>query len=209
MPRAKAILWPRLPNPGHSNAVRKIESPGQLVNVHFCFPFTTSKEPTSKKCKLMTMYHLPTQKLLEALATLKVAEEWDTKSFQILEMEAAVPPQTLSSMLPHVRTCEDDTLEMAHAWSEGDGDSAADDDTADTLLDTQRTHFQSSPFTFAGGYTTMEMFQQLTPQWVAEGGSNIKGEPEDLTVLKSVRLDYVRQFSTSPPSDSEFTSTLL
>ncbi|PWA26669.1 hypothetical protein CCH79_00001150 [Gambusia affinis] len=155
--RAKAILWPRLPNPGHSNAVRKIESPGQLI----------------------------------------------------LEMEAAVPPQTLSSMLPHVRTCEDDTLEMAHAWSEGDGDSAADDDTADTLLDTQRTHFQSSPFTFAGGYTTMEMFQQLTPQWVAEGGSNIKGEPEDLTVLKSVRLDYVRQFSTSPPSDSEFTSTLL
>ncbi|XP_023194627.1 interleukin-31 receptor subunit alpha-like [Xiphophorus maculatus] len=180
--RAKAILWPRVPNPGHSNAVQKIESPGQL-------------------------------KLLEALATLKVVEEWDTKSFQILEREAVILPQASSSMLPHVRTCEDDTLEMARAWSERDGDSATDDDdTADTLLDTQRTHFQSSPFTLAGGYTTMEMFQQLTPQWMTEGGSNtpgIEGEPEDFTVLKSKRLDYVRQFSTSPPSDSEFTSALL
>ncbi|XP_054908661.1 oncostatin-M-specific receptor subunit beta [Poeciliopsis prolifica] len=174
--RAKAVLWPRVPNPGHSDAVQKIESPGQL-------------------------------KLLEALATLKVVEEWDTKSFQILEREAAVPPQT-SSMLPHVRTCEDDTLETAHAWSERDEDSATDDDAADT----QRTHFQSAPFTLAGGYTTMEMFQQLTPQWTTEGGSHtrsMEGEPEDLTVLKSIRLDYVRQFSTSPPSDSEFTPALL
>ncbi|XP_008421701.1 interleukin-31 receptor subunit alpha [Poecilia reticulata] len=179
--RVKAILWPRVPNPGHSNAVQKIESPGQL-------------------------------KLLEALVTLKAVEEWDTKSFQILEREAVIPSQTLS-MLPHVRTCEDDSLEMAHAWSERDGDSTADnDDTTNTLLDTQRTHFQSSPFTFAGGYTTMEMFQQLTPQWTMEGGSNtpsIEGEPEDFTVLKSMRLDYVRQFSTSPPSDSEFTPALV
>ncbi|KAM4719594.1 interleukin-31 receptor subunit alpha [Anableps anableps] len=181
--RAKAILWPSVPNPGHSNAVQKIESPGQL-------------------------------ELLEVLATLKV-EEWDTKSFQILDREAMIPPHT-SSMLPLLRTCEEDNPEMTHTLNERDTDSVTEDnlhdDPADTSLDTQSTHFQSSPLTFAGGYTTMEMFQQLAPQGMAADSSNtprIESTPEESTVLKSMRLDYVRQFSTSPPSDSEHMSTIL
>ncbi|KAM4532117.1 interleukin-31 receptor subunit alpha [Fundulus diaphanus] len=184
--RTKAILWPSIPNPGHSNAVQKIENPGQL-------------------------------ELLEALATLKV-EEWDTKSLQILEREAPIPPHTLPSMLPLLRTCEDvgDSPEVLYPWSERDTDSGTEDslrdDTADTLLDTQRTHLQSSPLTFSGGYTTMAMFQQLIPQGTAADTSDApspESPPEDLTALKLMRLDYVRQFSTSPPSDSEHMSTIL
>ncbi|KAK5611966.1 hypothetical protein CRENBAI_005384 [Crenichthys baileyi] len=178
--RAKAILWPSIPNPGHSNAVQIIESPSQL-------------------------------ELLVALATLKV-EEWDTKSLQLLEKEAVIP---LASVLPLLRNCEDvrDSPENTHTWSERDTDSATEDNLHDdTLQDTRSTHFQSSPLPFAGGYTTMEMLQQLIPQGMAADSSNtpsIESTPEDLTMLKSMKLDYMRQFSSSPPSDNEHTSTIL
>lgn len=159
-----------------------------------------------------------TQELLEALATLKV-EEWDTKSFQILEKEAVIPPQMLPSMLPLLSTFEENSPEMNYTWSEGDTDSATEtedtlyEDTVDTLMETQTTQIQSSPLAFPGGYTTMEMFQQLVPQGNAADTSNtlrcIERTPMDLTMLTSVRLDYVRQFSTSPPLESEHMSTIL
>ncbi|MED6250979.1 hypothetical protein ATANTOWER_018123 [Ataeniobius toweri] len=178
--RAKAILWPSIPSPGHSIAVQIIESPSQL-------------------------------ELLVALATVKV-EEWDTKSLQLLEKEAVIP---FASVLPLLRNCEDvrDSPEITHTWSERDTDSATEDNLHDdTLQDTQSTHFQSSPLPFAGGYTTMEMLQQLIPQGMAADSSNtpsIESTPEDLTMLKSMKLDYMRQFSSSPPSDSEHMSTIL
>ncbi|XP_038126036.1 interleukin-31 receptor subunit alpha isoform X1 [Cyprinodon tularosa] len=177
--RVKASLWPSIPNPEHSDAVQKIEIPAQL-------------------------------ELIEALAALKV-EEWDTKSLEILEKEAIIPPQMSPSKLQLLRVCQDvgDSLDITHIWSPRDG---GDDDKTDPLLDTPTTCFPSSPLAFTGGYTTMEMFQQLIPQGTVADSSNnpsMESTAEDLNVFTSLRLDYVRQFSTSPPSDSEHMSAIL
>ncbi|XP_017283011.1 interleukin-31 receptor subunit alpha [Kryptolebias marmoratus] len=178
--RVKAIMWPSIPNPGDSNAVQKIDGPGQL-------------------------------ELLEAIATLKV-EEWDTKSLQILERKDVITAGMLQLMLPLLRTSEDqdNSPEMTCNWIQTDRDSPAEDNPPDTL-DTQQMDLQSSPLPFTGDYTTMEMFKQLIPQDVEKDTrvtAVIKNDPDNMMV-KALRIDYVRQFSTSPPSDSEDMSTIF
>ncbi|XP_070408549.1 interleukin-31 receptor subunit alpha [Nothobranchius furzeri] len=184
--RAKVILWPSMPNLGNSIAVQKIDGHGQL-------------------------------ELLEACATL-IVEELDTKSLHILEREDVSLAGTLPMTLPLLKTEEDvqESPEIACNWIQTDTESAAGDnlpeDTAEALLDTHRTQVHGLPLDFASDYTTMEMFQQLMPQ---DGVANstvtvaIEDKPEDSTALKSMRRDYVRQFSTSPPSDSEHMVTVL
>ncbi|XP_037548528.1 leukemia inhibitory factor receptor [Nematolebias whitei] len=183
--RLKAIMLPSIPNPGNSSAVKKIDRPGQL-------------------------------ELLEAIATLQV-EEWVTKSLQILEREDVNPAGILPSKLPLLRTSEnqEDFPEITCNWTQMDTESTAGDnppdDTADTLLNMQQSNIQSSPLTFAGDYTTMEMFQQLICQDTEMDATvtAIIEKDMDNIILKALRSDYVRQFSTSSPSDSDHMSTIL
>lgn len=104
---------------------------------------------------------------------------------------------------------------MTCNWIQMDTDSTAGDnapdDTTETLLNTQQSDIQSSPLTFAGDYTTMEMFQQLICQDVELDATDTAVNEKDMDniMLKALTSDYVRQFSTSPPSDSDHMSTIL
>ncbi|XP_040012883.1 interleukin-31 receptor subunit alpha isoform X1 [Xiphias gladius] len=132
--RAKIILWPSIPNPGNSNAMQKIEGPREM-------------------------------ELLESINTLKV-EEWDTHSLQIVEKEAVVLPITLPSELPLLHNSEDegDSTEMTCDWTQRETEDATRDILPDTFSNTKQTNFQNYPFAFSSEYTTMEMFQQVTPE---------------------------------------------
>lgn len=101
-------------------------------------------------------------------------------------------------------------------WIQTETDDAtgniSPNNTTDTLLETQQTDLQSFPFPFPSGYTTMEMFQQVMPQSITAVTQDMESDPEDtdLTVFNpKPGLDYVRQFSTSPVSDSDHLSTIL
>ncbi|XP_051268114.1 interleukin-31 receptor subunit alpha isoform X2 [Dicentrarchus labrax] len=175
--RAKVLLWPSIPNPGNSNAMQKIERPCEL-------------------------------KLLESINILKV-EEWDTNSLQILEKEEEVIPASTLTSLPllHATEDEEDSSEIICNWfhrdAEGSSGDILPDITAETFSGIQPTDLQISPLAFTCGYTTMEMFQQgmlpNTPT-VTQAMESKAGDME-LTVVKS-RLDYIRQFSTSPVLDN-------
>ncbi|KAI3362116.1 hypothetical protein L3Q82_012445, partial [Scortum barcoo] len=182
--RAKVILWPSIPNPGDSNAMQKIDGP----------------------CE---------QKLVETINTLTV-EEWYTSGLQIVEKEDVISARTLVSVLPllHASEDEEDLLEMTCDWIQRDTEEPARGVLPYVTSETcgQRTDHQAPPFAFMGDYTTMEMFQQATPQGVPANTSGIRGtesEPEDTdsTVLKSAP-DYVRQFSTSPISNRDMSIIL-
>lgn len=158
-----------------------------------------------------------TQELLEAINTLKV-EEWDTKSLQIVEKEAVPPANISPSMLPLLcgLDSEGDSPDVTCNWIQRQTDDAAgdgsSDNTTDTLMEAQQTDLQSFPFAFPTGYTTMEMFQQVMPQGSTAVIHDMESEPEDTdSPLLSSRkgLDYVRQFSTSPVSDSDQMFTIL
>ncbi|XP_059213570.1 LOW QUALITY PROTEIN: interleukin-31 receptor subunit alpha [Centropristis striata] len=185
--RAKVILWPSIPNPGNSNAMQKIDRPCEL-------------------------------ELLESINALKV-EEWDTNSLQIVEKEDVIPVSTLPSMLPllHASEDEEDSPEIICNWIQTDTEDAAGDIspdiTAETFSDVQQTKPQSSAVIFSSDYTTMEMFQQGMPQGVPVNMAvtqAVENKPEDtdLTVVKS-RLDYIRQFSTSPIMDGSLERTVF
>lgn len=100
-------------------------------------------------------------------------------------------------------------------WIQLDTDSTAGDNPpdnrTDTLLETQRPDLQSSPLTFGGDYMTMELFQKLICQDEETDATVTAVNENNLENMtgKALRLDYVRQFSTSPPSDSEHMSTCL
>ncbi|XP_005454526.1 interleukin-31 receptor subunit alpha isoform X2 [Oreochromis niloticus] len=184
--RAKVVLWPSIPNPGKSNTMQKIDRPCEL-------------------------------ELLEAINTLK-AEEWETKSLQIIEKEAVAPATILPAMLPLLCGLDKrgDSPGITCNWIQTETDDATGEispnNTTDTLLETQQTDLQSFPFPFPSGYTTMEMFQQVMPQSITAITQDMESDPEDtdLTVFNpKPGLEYVRQFSTSPASDSDHLSTIL
>ncbi|XP_039863222.1 protein sidekick-1 isoform X1 [Simochromis diagramma] len=184
--RAKVVLWPSIPNPGKSNTMQKIDRPCEL-------------------------------ELLEAINTLK-AEEWETKSLHIIEKEAVPPATILPAMLPLLCGLDKrgDSPGITCNWIQTETDDAtgniSPNNTTDTLLETQQTDLQSFPFPFPSGYTTMEMFQQVMPQSITAVTQDMESDPEDadLTVFNpKPGLDYVRQFSTSPVSDSDHLSTIL
>lgn len=157
-----------------------------------------------------------TQKLLESINTLKV-EEWDTNSLQVVEREDVIAASTLPSTPPLLHDSEDegDSAEMTCNWIQRDTEDAAGDILpyirAETFAGIQQTDLHTSPLAFASGYTTMEMFQQVTPQGVPANASvtqESKSEEADLTVVKS-GLDYVRKISASSILDNKDTSTIL
>ncbi|KAM9307003.1 interleukin-31 receptor subunit alpha isoform 2-T2 [Pholidichthys leucotaenia] len=150
--------------------------------------------------------------LLDTIRTL-IVEEWETKSLQIVEREAAVPASTLPSMFPLLCGSKEDenSQEMTCNWIQTDIDDPSEDILPDRTtvlsLDTQQTALQSSPFAFPSGYTTIEMFQQGIPQGVTANRvptTVVEEEPEDtdVTAVKA-GFDYMRQFSTSPDQNSE------
>lgn len=139
-----------------------------------------------------------TQEILDSINTLKV-EEWDTNSLQIVEKETVMATDSL----PHVYASEDEG--SAPHWFQTDSEDARGGGgiLPDALSDTP----QSSPFTYTSGYTTMEVFNQVMPQCVQANTDVIEAEKSDLTVVKS-GLDYIRQFSSSPTTDSELSTFL-
>ena len=163
---------------------------------------------------LQTVTVFTSQELLQSLKTLQV-EEWDTNSLQIVEKEDVLPASTLTSMLPHLHSSEDeeDSEDMSCEWFQRDSEDPSDDifpdDSTELVSEIERTDLQTPTQAFPTGYTTMEMFQQGMPQPVSTPVTQ-ENEPEeaDLTAVKS-SLDYVRQFSTSPILDSEDVSTIL
>ncbi|KAM6975868.1 leukemia inhibitory factor receptor [Tautogolabrus adspersus] len=152
--------------------------------------------------------------LLESISPLKV-EEWETSSLQIVEREEMIPDCTSPSTLPLLHALEDQEDESGTTcdWIPCDTtDDNLPDITAETNSDIPRTDLQSSTFAFPSGYTTIEMFQQVTPRAVPANSfvtKAMEGETEDtdLTVVMS-RFDYVGQFSTSPILDNEGLSNL-
>ncbi|XP_029940523.1 interleukin-31 receptor subunit alpha [Salarias fasciatus] len=145
--------------------------------------------------------------LTEAISILNV-DEWDVKSLHILEREAASPANVLTLLNPPED--EEDSAGSRSSWAEDDTDSAGRDvslSDPNTLLHTQQTNMQGSALAFAGGYTTVEMFQQgMNAAATPDVG---KSSPDlDSTTMRP-GLDYVRQVSYSPASGGERTSTFL
>ncbi|XP_071380221.1 interleukin-31 receptor subunit alpha [Centroberyx affinis] len=193
--RAKVVLWPSIPNPGNSNTMQKIDGPYEL-------------------------------ELLEPINTEKL-EEWDTNSLHIVEKGPETNPAGSSSpALPyplHDTEAEGDSdseppsPDVTCNWFQRDTSDAAGDlspgsVTAATHSDTQQKDFQSSPFAFPSDYTTMEMFQQATPQSIPAAAVSeavaLQPQDTDRTGTRS-GLDYVRQHSTSPSESSKELSTFL
>ncbi|XP_029372082.1 leukemia inhibitory factor receptor-like [Echeneis naucrates] len=168
--RAKVILWPSIPNPGNSNALQKAERPCEV-------------------------------ELLQPINT-ALFEECDSNSFQLLEREAEVLSNTMPSLLPFLcgSRAEGSSLQTTADWIQNDPEEGTgnvrSDETTDTFSNVRQTDFQSSPLAFSSGYTTMEMFQQVTNTAVTQDAES-DSEDAHWTVVKS-RLDYMRQFSTSP-----------
>lgn len=135
--------------------------------------------------------------------------EWDTSSLQLLEKETTFP-----SMLPLLHDSEDEGTETASNWIHRDSEDADGENlpeaTADASLNVQQTNLQSSPLVFSGGYTTMEMFQQVMPQASCANTQTVTQATDSdaadacVTVVRS-GLDYVRQISTSPTLGCEMT----
>ncbi|KAM9735173.1 interleukin-31 receptor subunit alpha [Menidia menidia] len=180
--RVSTVLWPSVPDPASSSAVQKIDRPGLL-------------------------------ELLESAANLS-NEDWDTKSLQIIEKEVVTPTATspsVASMLPLLSATEDegDSSEMTWNWTHGDRANESRDlppeASANTFLDAHRTAPPSS-HVLPSDYTTMEMFQQLMPADPVVPPAT-GGKPEEFPLVR-LGSNYVRQFSTSPTSDSEM-STIL
>ncbi|XP_044188640.1 protein sidekick-1 [Thunnus albacares] len=186
--RAKVILWPSIPNPGHSNTMQKIDGPCELellesINILKVEEWDTNSLHIVEKEAVIPVITLPS-----TIPLLRDSED-----------EEESPEMT----------CDD--------WFQRDSDDTTGDiiphATADAFSDTQQTNLQSSPCAFSSEYTTMEMFQQVIPQGTPANTSvteAMESEPEDieLTVMKS-GLDYLGHFGTSPVLDSEEISTFL
>lgn len=117
-------------------------------------------------------------------------EEWDTNSLQIVERNEVNAACSSPSMPPllHDLEGEDGSAEMTYDRTPGDTEDATGDIQELTSTDIQQP--PPPPPVFAGGYTTMEMFQQAMPQ------GDSKSVETDLAGVTS-GLDYVRQSSTS------------
>ncbi|XP_055369125.1 oncostatin-M-specific receptor subunit beta isoform X2 [Betta splendens] len=165
--RTKVVVWPSIPNPVNSNAMKQMEG----------------------TCEL---------ELLESINTLKV-EEWDTDSLQIIEKETVIPADSL----PRLHSSEDEG--SAPDWLQKDPEDAPGGVPPDAVSELPQGGFQSSAFTYTSEYTTMEMFNQMMPQCVQANTDGMEAERSDLTVGK---LDYIRQFSSSPTMDSELSTFL-
>ncbi|XP_028273409.1 protein sidekick-1 isoform X2 [Parambassis ranga] len=164
--------------------------------------------PNPRKSNALQKIDRPCElELLGAIDTLKV-EERDTESLQLVEKVAATPASTSPSTIPllHHSGDETDSAGATCNWMQTDTGSMTGDFMSDEFktLDTQRTVVQSSPLTFSSEYTTIEMFQQAMPQ---PAPSVLEAEAADVTVVPS-RMDYIRQFSSSPTSEGEHLSTV-
>lgn len=154
-----------------------------------------------------------TQELLESINTLKV-EEWDTNSLQIVEKEAAIPDN--ASPFLHTSENEGDSAGMTCNWIRRDEDEESGGVPADVATGARsnvpQTDLHGPPPAFSSEYTTMEMLHQLMPQGVPADtdvtrAEDSESEETDLTVVKT-GMDYIRQFSSSPTSDSELSTVL-
>lgn len=129
--------------------------------------------------------------LMESLKTLKV-EEWDTNSLQIIEEAVA------HISLPFLRTTEEvaDSPESASDWIQRD---MGKDIICDTPEGTEERGLGSHT-AFNGGYTTMEMFQQVLMSPSIPVTTVTIATEKELVVIKP-GLDYVGQCCSSPPFD--------
>ncbi|KAM9338712.1 leukemia inhibitory factor receptor [Symphorus nematophorus] len=179
--RAKAMLWPSIPNPGKSNTMQKIDGP----------------------CELELLESINTLKVEEwDTNSLQIVEKED-------EIPASTLPSTLP-LLPASED-EEDEAELTCIQRDGQDAAGVNSPyiTAETFTDIQRTERQTPPpVALTTGYTTIEMFQQGNQPANASVTQESKPEETDLAMVRS-GLDYVRQFSTSPTTDNEEMSTIF
>ena len=157
------------------------------------------------QCYLCSCFDVP-QKLLGAICTLKV-QEWDTDSLNVVEKEEAIISSTAPSVLPLLYNVEKRTLDhILRDTEDADGDILPYI-RVETLTDIQQTNVHICPLVPAGGYTTMEMVQQMMPQAAPANASVTQESPPEETELTAVRsgIEYIRQFSTSPTTDMKDT----
>ncbi|XP_075885551.1 leukemia inhibitory factor receptor [Nelusetta ayraudi] len=192
--RAKAFLWPSIPNPRHSNALQKLGRPCEL-------------------------------ELLETINTLKV-EEGDTDSLQIVdkdkeqEEEAAAASAAAEALLPWLPQGEEDEedkedeededhfAESLTASIQGQPAGGAADISpyipADAFTGGPRVDLRKGPPpATVSGYTTLEMFQQSTPQGAPAGTQTGRGRQTEEEEVKP-RSNYIRPLSTNSVGMSTF-----
>lgn len=212
--RAKALLWPSIPNPRHSNALQKLGRPCELVKGH------TGRQGHSLITKRPHAECLSfPQELLGTPNTLKV-EEGDTDSLQIVDegkQEEAAVASAAEALLPQRDDDEEDeededhSEEISTASIQGrpTGNAAAvqpyipaDAFTAGPQVD---LHTGALPVV-ASGYTTLEMFQKATPQG-APGStqpSKERQQEEHEEEEMKPRCSYIRPLSTNSTEMSTF-----
>ncbi|XP_008274360.1 interleukin-31 receptor subunit alpha [Stegastes partitus] len=168
--RAKAVLWPSIPNPGNSNAMQKIDGPCELELLEAINTLQVEEWDTNSLQIVEKEAVIPASTLPSAL--LCAAEDEEDSPEMICDWFQMDTDSAAGEISP--------------------------EDTTDTLLETQQTNIQNAPLVFSSGYTTMEMFQQGMPQGLpvnTAATEAVESQPEDMTVSKS-GMDYLRQFST-------------
>lgn len=212
--RAKAFLWPSIPNPRHSNALQKLGRPCELVKHWHTRPITVYQD------LVPSVFSFP-QELLETINTLKV-EEGDTDSLQIMDKDrkeeeaaaASAAAEALLPWLPQDKEDEEDEEDEDHfaktltASIQGQPAGGTADIPpyipADAFTGGPRVDLHKGPPpATVSGYTTLEMFQQATPQGApasTQTGGGWQTEEEEA----KPRSNYIRPLSSNSVGMSTF-----
>ncbi|XP_041667432.1 protein sidekick-2 [Cheilinus undulatus] len=184
--RVKQLLWPSIPNPRKSSAVKEI-GPRELELLESISTLKVEEWDTNSFQIVKKEDVMPTPTLASALPLLHALEDDDNQ---------------------RERSCD-----WISSDTEEETEDTGPDLTTQTISDIPRTDLQSSTFAFQSGYTTMEMFQQVMPQEVPVTAlvtqtMGRETEEKDLSMVKS-RLDYTRQFSTDTTSENQGMTRVL
>lgn len=215
--RAKALLWPSIPNPRHSNALQKLGRPCKLVECHTGRQgqsLLTERGKTICKCLSFP------QELLESTNILKV-EEGDTDSLQIVDnegkQEEAAAASAAEALLPwHPQQKEDKedededhTAEISAASINGQptGSAAAVQPyiPADAFTGRPQVDLHTATLpVVASGYTTLEMFQQATPQGAPASTQLCKQRQQEENGEEEVKpsCSYIRKLRSNSTETS-------
>ncbi|XP_051533155.1 uncharacterized protein LOC127428674 isoform X2 [Myxocyprinus asiaticus] len=175
--RAKKLLWPSIPNPGHSNAVQKINIGHELDILE---PLNRQKLVESEGCDTSTVCVIESKKEVSPLScpptspaavkpTLLILSE-DEANTPILE--ETIPPDT-PTLAPNKTSVSTEIFPMdlnekdstLSAFIDNEITSPESKDTGDIISNISGTNFVPAAFgkpdmVFMSDYTPMEFFQQ-------------------------------------------------
>ncbi|XP_051963413.1 interleukin-6 receptor subunit beta [Xyrauchen texanus] len=174
--RSKKLLWPSIPNPGKSNAVKKVNIGHELDILE---PLKRQRLIESEGCDSSTVYFIVSKKEVSPLScpptspfnvkpTLLILSE-DEASTPILE--EIIPPDT-PTLTPNKTSVSNETFPMdlneidstLSTFIDNEITSPESKDTGDIISNISGTNFVPATFgkpamVFVNDYTTMEFFQ--------------------------------------------------